>query len=168
MISADHYEHAKIFKTIVAYGETGDPHIGDLITYALYKEAKVEWVGGFIDEHGRSPNHEELKAYQFTIKDRNIEAFRRRADLLLETYAEVYFAESIEFSREQAWTEVENAEAIRRIRELTGQVAELKTQVGQPKFLSGVGASVVGTVIVALLVWSYFRTKWFWDAVAGQ
>lgn len=164
MSEAD-YQHAKIFRDIVGYDQDGNPNIKDLVTYALYKEAKVEWLDGFMNEKGRSPNDQEFKAHQSTITSPNIKAFRHQAALLLEEYGEEYFGDELNAEILEIRASIEEAALTQKINEINGLIRSGHNDLKRFQWLSSITASVAGTAVIAVLVWGYFQTKPFWDAI---
>jgi len=55
--------HNPIFNQLV---EGSDDRLLGMVAYAIYKNAKKEWVLGIQEQHGREPTQEELAAYAAT------------------------------------------------------------------------------------------------------
>ena len=58
------------------------------VAYALYKNAKREWIHAFRSSNGKRPTAEETKSHPITQTDSILEAYKAQADQILAEYAD--------------------------------------------------------------------------------
>lgn len=79
--------------TFEKLSETPSGPLTGAIAYALYKNAKREWVRAFRATHGRRPTDDEYRSHSATRTDAILAAYVAQADQILGTYAQTVIRE---------------------------------------------------------------------------
>lgn len=122
------------------------------IAYSLYKEEKINWITDFRSKNKRKPTDEELES-MFCGPHRHkdcIDRYRLHAESILQEFTDA--------ALEETTTQIET-ECYNKIDErLSGVIDDFSKQLPEreglfARYFHGSIQSVIGTVLLALLVW---------------
>ncbi|MBD5805347.1 hypothetical protein AZOA_48000 [Azoarcus sp. Aa7] len=122
-------QYSWIYKDLVE--DEGD--IIGAIAYSIYKSRKIEYIRQFEDEHGRSPNDDELAEFNRAAKlPGQLEDYRDKAERYIDEFLEAVLAERIRVAEQ----ELLQSRFIKEIR---------------PKWWRGIVDNVVAAVLTSAL-----------------
>lgn len=79
-----HKEYNTVFERL----STVPSPLAGAVAYALYKNAKRQWIQEFIDKNGRRPTNDECMHHTATQTEAVLSAYMSQADQILAQYAE--------------------------------------------------------------------------------
>lgn len=158
---ADDPKYNWIYKALVK----GPDDVSGALAYGLYKTDKIAYIESFAKEKGHQPDASELAEFhRMTNLPGALDAYRERADALLETFLDNMLTEQLAVLKSEMRLDV----AINSVKtEVGGIKAALRVdeviQAVKPKFMSGVWQNIVAGLVTTFITFGFVLGAWMYN-----
>lgn len=138
---ADDPRYNWIYKELVK----GPNDVSGALAYVLYKNDKIAYIESFAKEHERQPERDDLKEFtRMTNLPGALDAYRERADFLLEGFLDNVLAEQLTQLRQQVHDDAV-VNAVKR------------------SWLRGVSENLVAGLVTSLITFGFILAVWMYN-----
>lgn len=146
----------------------GPDDVSGALAYVLYKNEKTAYITRFAEDHGREPSDTDLAEFhRMTNLPDRLEAYRNRADALLETFLENALATELLTYKQDIKNDA-TVKAVEQMHRAQAAAGEATIRAVKTSFWSGVGQNITAGIVTTLMTFGFVMAAWMYDEGAGN